>query len=83
MRVAVQDLEQIFEEHPNTYDSSGNGEIESAVRRVTGVLRTNKLDLERRIEMVIPQSHTVISWLVGYAAWMITVRVVGHDWLTA
>ena len=83
MRVAIHDLEQIFEEHPNTYDSSGNGEIESAVKQVTGVLRTNKLDLERRIEMVIPQSHPVISWLVGYAAWMITVRVVGHDGHTA
>ena len=59
--MAIHDLEQIFEEHPNTYDSSGNGEIESAVKQVTGVLRTNKLDLERRIEMVIPQSHPVIS----------------------
>ena len=53
------------------------------MKQITGVLRTDKLHLERRIEMVIPQSHPVISWLVGYAAWMITVRVVGHGVHTA
>ena len=83
LRIAVQGLEQVFEEHPNSYDSSGNGEIEAAVKHVTGVIASNKLDLERRVGMVIPQSHPIISWLVSYSAWMLTVRVIGQDGLTA
>jgi hypothetical protein len=82
-RMEVVDLEQIYQEHPNAYDSSGNGDIEAAVKQLTGILRTNKLDLERRIGMRIPQSHPMMSWLVSYAAWMLTVRVVGEDGLTA
>ena len=54
LRIAVQGLEQVFEEHPNSYDSLGNGEIEVAVKHVTGVIASNKLDLERRVGMVIP-----------------------------
>ena len=64
-RLKVVDLIQIQEEHPNSYDSAGNGEIEAAVKQVTRVLATNKLDLERRIGMKIPQSHPVVSWLVA------------------
>ena len=30
-RINVTDLEQVTEEHPNTYDSSGSGEVETAV----------------------------------------------------
>ena len=82
-RLDVVGLEQIYQEHPNAYDSSGNGEIEAAVKQLTGILRTNKLDLEKRINMKVPQSHAVMSWLVVYAAWMITVRVMGEDGLTA
>ena len=64
----------MFEEHPNSYDSSGNGEIEAAVKHVTGVIARNKLDLERRVGMVIP---------VSYSVWMLTVRVINQDGLTA
>ena len=49
LRIAVQGREQVFEEHPNSYDSSGNGEIEVAVKHVTGVIASNKLELERRV----------------------------------
>ena len=82
-RLKVVDLIQIQEEHPNSYDSRGNGEIEAAVIQVTKVLATNKLDLERRISMKILQPHHVGSWLIACAAWMITVRVVGPDGRTA
>ena len=51
----------------------------TAVKKVTGVLRTNKLDLENRISMTILQSHPLMSWLVAYAAWMLTARVIGSD----
>ena len=30
-RFEVPDVEQVIEEHPNVYDSSGNGDVESAV----------------------------------------------------
>ena len=82
-RLHLEDLEQLLEEHPNVYDSSGNGEIEVTVKQLTGVLRSNKLDLERRIGKAVPQAHPLTSWLVEYCAWMINVRVVGSDGLTA
>jgi hypothetical protein len=76
-------LDQALEEHPNTYDSSGNGEIEATVKQLTGLLRTHKLSLERAIGMQVPQSHPLMSWLVEYSAWIINVRVLGEDGLTA
>ena len=53
------------------------------MKQVTGVLRTVKLDLEKRVGMTIPQTHPLMSWMVAYAAWMLTVRVVGSDGKTA
>ncbi len=55
-RMEVVGLDQISQEHPDAYDSSGNGEIEAAMTQPTGILRTNELDLERRVGMEIPQS---------------------------
>ena len=77
------DLAQIQGGHPSSYDSAGNGETEVAIKQFTRVLATNKLDLERRIGMKMPLSHPVVSYLVAYTAWMITVRVVGPDGRTA
>ena len=82
-RLHVEGLEQIMEEHPNVYDSAGNGEIEVGVKQLTGVLRTNKLDLERRIGKSVPQAHALTTWLVEYSAWMATVRTRSSDRLTA
>ena len=56
-RIELKDLDQVLEEHPNTYDSSGNGEIEVAAKSLTGILRTNKLDVEKRVGKMIPQVH--------------------------
>ena len=56
-RIELKDLDQVLEEHPNTYDSSGNGEIEVAAKSLTGILRTNKLDVEKRVGKLIPQVH--------------------------
>ena len=49
------------------------------MKQITGILRTNKLDLEKRTERSIPLDHPVMTWLAEYSAWMITVRVVGTD----
>ena len=47
-RYTVGNMEQVMEEHPNVYDSSGNGQIEATVKQLTGILRRNKLDFEER-----------------------------------
>ena len=82
-RYQVHDLEQVLEEHPNTYDSSGNGQIEATVKQLAGILRTNKLDLEQRLSKIVPLQSPVIPWLVEYAAFIINIRVKGEDGKTA
>ena len=82
-RIKVEGAEQVLEEHPNAYDHAGNGEIEAAVKQLSGIIRTNKLDLERSLGKEIPLGHPVMTWLVEYAAWMLTVRPVGPDGLVA
>ncbi len=72
-----------MEEHPNAYDSSGNGQIEAVVKQVTGILRTNKLDLEKRLGKQIPLQSPVLPWLVEYAAFIVNIRVTGEDGMTA
>ena len=73
-RLHLEDLEQLTVEHPTAYDSSGDGEIEVAVKQLAGVLRTNGLDLKRRVGETVPLAHPVVTWLDGYAAWMVNVR---------
>ena len=83
MRIEIVPLDQALEEHPVSYDSRANGEIEAAVKQLSGVLRSNYNDLERLIGKHVPLSHPVMSWLVEYSAWMVTVRVPGPDGQTA
>ena len=47
-RMEVVDLEQIFREHPNAYESSDNGEIEAAVKQLAGHLRRMDAHRSRR-----------------------------------
>ena len=82
-RYTVKDLEQVLEEHPNTYDSRGNGQIQAVVKQVAGMLRTNKLDLEKRLGKKIPLQSPVLPWLVEYAAFIVNIRVKGDDGMTA
>ena len=60
-RLQIETLEQLHEEHPNTYDPAANGEIEATVKQVTVILRTNNLDLEKRIERETPLDHPVMT----------------------
>ena len=78
-RFQIEQLKQVVQEHPNAYDHAANGETESTVKQVTGILRTNKLDLELRIQREIPLEHPVMTWLVECAAWIINIRTVGAD----
>ncbi len=75
--------DQILEEHSARFDSSSNGAIENGVKRLAGMIRTHKLCLEERIGRVIPPHHAIITWLVEWCAWVLTMRVVGEDGITA
>ena len=75
--------EQVGHTHHATYGSNGNGEVENAIRRFSGLLRTMKLCLEKRLQQRVPTDHKVMSWLVGHVAWILTVRVCGADGITA
>ena len=78
-RYKIEQLEQVVQEHPNAYDHAANGEIEATVKQIMGIIRTNKLDLEQRIQREIPVEHPVMTWLVEYAAWIVNIRAVGTD----
>ena len=56
--------------------------MEAAVKRVTGILRTNKIALENKVNVNIPVNHPIISWMTEYAAWMCTTMRVGDDGMT-
>ncbi len=66
--------EQVMQEHSAKYDSQSNGEIEVGVRDIRGILTANKLCLEERIGRRIPTDHVLLTWLVEFAAWVITTR---------
>ena len=75
--------EQVGQQHPAKYDSNGNGEVENAIRRFSGLLRTVKLCLEKRLQQRVPTDHKVMSWLVEHVAWILTTRACGQDGITA
>ena len=82
-RFEVVDLDQVFDEYPVPYDSSSNGHAESAVKQVQGMLRSHKACLEERLGRKVPVDHPVMTWLVEFTAWMITVCRRGPDGRTA
>ena len=82
-KTEVQDLEQIGAEFPSAYDSKSNGEIENTIRNLQGLMRTMKLGLERRLNVTIPHTHALMSWLAEHVAWTMTTRPKGEDGLTA
>ena len=65
------------------YDSNTNGDIESAVKQVKGMVRTMKLGIEARIGGRIPQKHPVIPWIVRQAGQAINRFQTGKDGMTA
>lgn len=81
--IRAEQLDRIQEEHSVAYDRAGNGEIEAIVKQLTGILWFNKLDFEKRIQKEMPLSHPLVTWLVKYSAWMITIQVTGKDGLVS
>ena len=48
--------------------SQSNGEIENSVKKVEGQIRTMKMAIEDRYDMIIGDEHNVLPWLVRHAA---------------
>ena len=78
-RVKTEAMDQVSQENPPAYDSRANGSVENAIKQLQGHLRTLKLSLEKRLKKKIPNDHPLTSWLVEYAAWLLTVRTRGSD----
>ncbi len=63
--------EQVSQEHIPDNDSNAIGDVENAIRRFSGLLRTVKLCLEKRLQQRVPTDHKVMSWLVEHVAWVL------------
>ena len=80
VRVSV---EQASEKAPAPYDKQANGSVENAVKQIQGQLRTLKSCLEARIGRKVPTEHAIMWWMVRHAAWLLNIRLKGHDGRTA
>ncbi len=49
-------------------ESQSNGKVEAAINMVKGVVRSMKLSLQTRYNMVLPENHPVVPWLIAEAA---------------
>ena len=63
--------------------SQSNGVAEKAIQSVQGQVQVLKLALEKRWGIKIPHRHSVIPWVVEYAAFLLNRYEVGHDGKTA
>ena len=59
-------------ENSPVHDPQANGAIENAIQRVVGLTRVHKSQLEERLEHEIPANWAIMSWLVGFAAMVLT-----------
>ena len=64
-------------------DSKSNGFAERAVRSVEEMVRTLKVDLERRLEARVPIDSPALPWLVEHAVDLVNKLQVGSDGRTA
>ena len=63
--------------------SKSNGFIENANRFVESQIRTMRSALNTNLQTVIDRNHIVMTWLIKYAATLITVFHIGKDGKTA
>ena len=64
-------------------DSKANGEIESAVKEVKGIIRATKSNLEKKLGKTLDRKDPMLAWMPTYAADMISRHRVGKDGCTA
>jgi len=75
-------IESVPEESPPG-ESRSNGEIESAVKEVKGLMRSVKSDLESKLGKPIERSHPILAWLPTYVSDILSRHRVGPDGRTA
>lgn len=63
--------------------SASNGVIERAIQGVQAQVRVMKLALEKKWRAQISHKHSVIPWVIEYAAYLLNRCEVGHDGRTA
>ena len=56
-----------------------NGWIESGVRTVEAQIRALKMGAESRYGIVLDHTHSLITWIVDYAGWLVTRYGIGRD----
>ena len=55
-----------------TGDSTSNGDVENACKRVAGMVRTVKSTIEAKTGVKVTSSHAVFPWVVEWAAQLLT-----------
>ena len=61
-------LQSTLLESSKTYDSQSNGVAERAAQSVECQVRTVLIALQKRLEVRVPVTHTIVTWLVEHAA---------------
>jgi len=89
---AIKDLERAIkmrrgedtqlEEAPRG-EHQANGEVERAVGEIAGMVRTLKVELEKRIGEKIATMRPIVKWMVEYSGAMVTRFRIGEDGKTA
>ena len=70
---------ELMHEKSPVGDHRANGWVESGVRTVEAQIRSVKLSLENRYNIVLDHTHSVITWVIEYAGWLITRYGIGRD----
>ena len=66
-------------ESSKIYDSQPNGVAERAAQSVGCQARTVLVALQKRLEVKVPVTHTIVTWLVEHAADLLNKFAVGPD----
>ena len=64
-------------------DSQSNGAAENAAREAEGMIRTWKVFVQDKLNIVIDNKHVLLPWLVSHAGVIITRYKKVHDGKTA
>ena len=64
-------------------DSNSNGKIERAIRKLKGLVRTLRSDIEGELKMKMSLESPIVPWLVRHAAYILTRSEVKEDGKTA
>ena len=75
--------QEVLVERPPKGESQSNGSVENAMKLFKGMLKTLRLDVERRLEGSIPSFHPIVAWLIEHTGENLTTYMIGKDGKTA